>query len=140
MAEASSPETTRSLPTAEEAGGWVGLRLDEIGGSAVGRIQGVYLDRGSGEPVWVAVKLGHFGRLTAVPATDCAAAAGRVWAAHAHESIHSAPELRHGELTREEELEICAHYGIREGRGRAGQVAAMAEGETTSGLPESAAP
>jgi hypothetical protein len=124
------------LPSAQEAQGWAGSRLDEMGGSSVGRVQGVMVDVQSGEPVWVVVKLGRFGKLTVVPAGDCAPGAGHVWAAHEREVIRGAPAVDAAlRFTREDELEICAHYGIRDDQARAGEVSGRPDGAVTAQAP-----
>src|SRR5436190_10067276 len=99
-----------NLPTLLEARGWIGFRVDEIGGSSVARVQDVYVDQESGEPVWLVIKLGRFGKLTALPLRDCAGGAGHLWAAYPRELIRGAPGVEPGiPLTREHELELCAH-------------------------------
>src|SRR5436305_7078157 len=101
------------LPTLDEARGWIGYRVDEMGGSSVARVQEIYVDQESGEPAWVVVKLGRFGKLTALPVRDCAGGSGHVWAAFTRDEIRSAPAIEaRTPLTREQELEICAHFGI----------------------------
>ena len=108
----------------EEALAWEGYRLEEIAGSSVARVQGVHVDAESGQPEWLVVKLGRFGRTTALPLRDCAAGAGHVWCPYERERIRAAPAIESGDpLTRERELELCAHYGIGEGQGRAAELA-----------------
>ena len=63
-----------------EALGWVGDKLDEIGGSAVGRVEGVFVDAESGDPDWLLVRMGRFGHHTAMPFTHAAGGVGHVWA------------------------------------------------------------
>ena len=122
-----------SLPSVEEALAWKGSRIDEMGGSSVGRVQGIYVDAESGEPVWLAAKTGRFGRTTAVLIRDCAAAAGHVWTAHPRDAIRRAPAIDpRRPLTREAELELCAHYGIGEGQSRQAEVADRPEGSVTA--------
>jgi hypothetical protein len=124
-----------------EAREWVGFALDEADGAFVGRVHSVYVDGESGEPSWLVVALEHRrlfflrGRptLVAVPARDCAGAAGRAWAAHPHGSLRGAPIVDPGRpLLREHELAICAHYGIGERVGRAAEVAGRSAGSVTS--------
>lgn len=131
MAEAET--SGEALPTAEEARQLVGYRLDEMGGAGVGRVQGVLVDARTEEPVWLVVKLGRFGKLTAVPFATCAPGAGNVWVAHERDVLRKGPALESGkELTREDELEICGHYGIREDQGRAAEVTERPEGAVTA--------
>jgi hypothetical protein len=136
MAEPAANALGGSDPTAEEAQGWIGFRVDEMTGSNVGRVQEIYVDAGGGGPTWVIVKVGRFGKLTAIPFRDCAPGAGHIWAAHRRDAIRGAPAVDAGEpLTREAELELCAHYGIREGHGRAAELAARPGGAITAHAP-----
>jgi hypothetical protein len=122
-----------ALPTLEEALGWVGHRLDEIGGASIARVQGVHVDADSGEPAWLVVRLGRFGRITALPFRDCAAGAGHVWCPYERDEVRGAPSLEPDEpLTREQELELCAHYGIGERQARAAEIAARGQGAQTA--------
>ena len=112
----------------------VGFEVDELGGSRVGTVQGIYFDAESGEPAWLIAGLGRRRvKPVAVPLTDCAAAAGRVWVAHDKEALSSAPTVDPSRpLLREHELAICAHYGISERVGRAAEVAGRPEGSIAS--------
>jgi PRC-barrel domain protein len=133
MAETQDTET---LASAEEALEWNGFRLDEMGGAGVGKVQGILVDQRNGEPVWLVVKLGRFGKLIAVPFSDCAAGAGNVWVAHQRDVVRGAPALDGAKpLTREEELQLCGHFGIREDQGRAAEVSERPEGAVTAQLP-----
>ena len=115
----------RRTPSLSEARGWVGHQVDDAGGTASARSTASSSTPAAGEPTWLIVKQGRFGgSLVAVPLRDCAAAAGRVWAAHPRETIRSAPVVDPTRpLLREHELTICAHYGIGESVGRAAEVA-----------------
>ncbi len=117
-----------------EAKGWVGYGVDDSGGAGVGQVHGVFVDAQSGDPTWLIVKQGRFGRtLVVVPVRDCAAGAGRVWVAHDSRAIRSSPVVDPARpLLREHELTICAHYGIGERVGRAAEVVGRAEGSVTS--------
>ena len=128
-------------PTLEEASAWIGWELDEAGGERAGRVETVFVDGDGGEPTWLIAALrekrGLLGpRRTihvAVPARDCAGAAGRVWTAHGRAPLHGAPNVDPSRpLLREHELAICAHYGIGEKLGRAAEVAGRDEGAVTS--------
>jgi PRC-barrel domain len=122
-----------ALPTLEEALGWVGYHIDEIGGPSVARVQGIQVDAESGKPQWLVVKLGRFGRTTAIPFRDCAAVAGHVWCPYERDVIRGAPAIEAGEpISRELELELCAHYGVGEGQGRAGELAERGDDSPTA--------
>lgn len=111
------------VPGLDEARSWIGQPVDEISGATVARVESIYLDAEDGEPRWLQVRLGRFGRRTLIPYVDAAPGAGRVWVPHERASIRHAPELGDGEeLTGQRELEFCLHYGIRPGMGRAAEI------------------
>lgn len=125
-------------PGTSEALGWLGAEVAELGGAAVGRAQGLYVDAESGEPVWLIARLGRRrrARVVAVPFSNCAGAPFGVWVAQEADAIRSAPVVDPGRpLRREHELTICAHFGIGEKVGRAAQVAARGEGGVTATPP-----
>jgi hypothetical protein len=126
-----------TLPSLEQARSWIGHHLDDIGGNPIARVEGIFVDGLGGDPAWVVAKLGRFGRTVAVPFADCAAGAGRIWAPYSRETLREAPAIDAGRaLTAEQELVICAHYGIPAGVGRAGQV----EGRETGAISARPAP
>lgn len=119
--------------TLEEARSWRGFGVDDASGAGVGRARGVLVDAESGEPVWLLARAGRFGKDFVVPVADCAAAAGRVWTPYERETLRGAPAVdSRRPLSREGELEICGHFDIHPGHGRAAQIAGRPEGETTS--------
>jgi hypothetical protein len=121
------------LPSGEEALGWAGHRLDDLGGSGVGRVHGIFVDAESGDPVWTIAKVGRFGKLVAIPFGDCAAGAAHVWVAHDRGRLRGAPAVDDANpLTREQELTICRHYGLHEEVGRAKDVSGRPESAITS--------
>ena len=141
MADATATIPEAEPPSQAQAKAWVGWKLDEAGGSAVGRVRALYVDSENGAPAWLIAALeqdgGLFGRrrqiLVAVPIRDCAGAAGRVWTAQGREPMHDAPTVDPTRpLLREHELAICAHYGIGERVGRAAEVAGRPEGSVSA--------
>jgi hypothetical protein len=135
-----APRPGPALTTAE-ALGWVGFEVDCVDGAPAGRVHGVFADAESGAPAWLVVALtrrGFLGRsrpagAVAVPAGECAGAAGRVWTAQERRALRSAPTVDLGRpLLREHELAIGAHYGVGEGEGRCAEVAARPEGSITA--------
>jgi hypothetical protein len=137
--EAAAP--AGSPPTLADAAAWLGYEVDEVAGIRVGRVRAVYADVAGGEPVWLIVGLERRrsllgrrgGRRVALPLRDCAAAAGRVWTAHRHEALRTAPAVDPSRaLLREHELTICAHYGIGERAGRAAEVLGRPPGTVTA--------
>jgi hypothetical protein len=120
-------------PPLQEALGWIGFRIDDMNGSRVARLLDVYVDIQDGEPVWLIVKVGRFGKVTAIPYADCAEGPGLLWVAHPRKTIRAAPALRAGKpLLREQEQELCEHYLIRSDRGRHEVVSGRPDGAETA--------
>ncbi|HEY5942986.1 MAG TPA: hypothetical protein VIT89_09020 [Solirubrobacterales bacterium] len=133
------PEAAR--PSTADAMGWIGAELAEIGGRAVGQVQGLYVDAASGEPAWLIARLGRRrrARIVAVPFSNCAGAPFGVWVGQEGDAIRSAPVVDPTRpLRREHELAICAHFGIGEKVGRAAEVAGREAGGVTAAPPGSA--
>jgi hypothetical protein len=121
------------LPTLEEAVKWVGLRIDGLGNRSLGRIAGIHVDANDGEPRWALIRLGPLAGCTAIPYAHVAEGAGRLWAAYERDWIREAPRFKPSEaLTALQELELCAHWGIREEQGRAAEVADQSADEITA--------
>jgi hypothetical protein len=122
-------------PSAAEAMGWLGADLTELGGKAIGQVQGFYFDAESGEPAWLIARLGRRrrARVVAVPFSNCAGAPFGVWVGQEADAIRSAPVVDPNRpLRREHELTICAHFGIGERVGRGAEVASRPDGEVTA--------
>jgi hypothetical protein len=131
------PERARR-PSAAEAMSWLGAEVAELGGDAVGQVQGVFVDADDGEPAWLVARLGRRrrARVVAVPFANCAGAPFGVWVAQEGDAIRSAPVVDPTRpLRREHELTICAHFGIGEKAGRSAAVAAREEGGITATPP-----
>ena len=87
----------------------------------------------SGQPAWVLVKLGRFGKVVPISIRECAAAAGRVWTPHDREVIRNAPAVDPAmPLNREQELQVLEYYGIPETVGRAAELKDRTPGSTTA--------
>lgn len=138
---AEGPAVAATVPTPGETMTWLGFHVDDVTGARVGRVRGVFTDVPGGEPAWLIVALRRrfslLGRrrtsLVALPLRDCAAAAGRVWTAHAADVVRTAPTVDPTRpLLREHELAICAHYGIGERVGRAVEMHGRPEGAVTA--------
>ena len=122
-----------SLPSLEDATGWEGMQIDGLGNKTLGRIAGIHVDANDGEPRWALIRLGPLAGCTAIPFEHVAQGAGRLWAAYERDWIREAPRFRPNEsLTALQELELCAHWGIREGQGRAAEVAEQDADEITA--------
>jgi hypothetical protein len=115
---------TAPPPGSEEAKGWVGFRLDEIAGAGVGKIEGVFVDESSGEPVWLLARMGRFGHHTLVPGRDAVEGVGRVWVPYTRDQIRRAPKVQPAvALTAEAERQLLEHYRIDSEAGRAAEIA-----------------
>jgi hypothetical protein len=121
------------LPTLEDAQSWDGAEIDGLGNKTLGRIAGIHVDAGDGEPRWALIRLGPLAGCTAIPFEHVAEGAGRLWAAYDRDWVREAPRFRPNEsLTALQELELCAHWGIHERRGRAAEVAERGADEITA--------
>jgi PRC-barrel domain len=121
-------------PPLAEAMGWLGYRVDDMNGSRLAKVEAIFVDADGGEPVWVVVKVGRFGKVTAIPFAECAEGPGRIWVAHGRKAVRGAPAINAGKpLTREVELELCDHYLIGPERGRRAAVESRPEGAVTAG-------
>ncbi len=121
------------LPTLQEALRWERMRIDGLGGKTLGRIAGIHVAADDEEPRWALIRLGPLAGCTAIPFEHVAEGAGRLWAAYDRDWIREAPRFRPNEsLTALQELELCAHWGIREGQGRAAEVAEQDADEITA--------
>ncbi len=121
--------------SAAEASDWLGADVAALGGTAIGLVQGLFVDAEGGEPAWLIARLGRRrrARVVAVPFSSCAGAPFGVWVAQEGDAIRSAPVVDPSRpLRREHELAICAHYGIGERVGRAAAVAGREEGGITA--------
>jgi hypothetical protein len=124
MAEMRDSGPPAPLPSIEDALKWDGLPLDGLGNKPLGRVAGIHVDADDRKARWVLIRLGPLAGCTAIPFEHVAEGAGRLWAAYENEAVREAPRFRPTEsLTREQELELCAHWGIREDQGRAAELA-----------------
>ncbi|MGA8218602.1 MAG: hypothetical protein WB771_08560 [Solirubrobacterales bacterium] len=122
-----------ALPGLDEARAWEGLQIDGLGNKTLGRIAGIHVDAADGQPRWVLIRIGPLAGCTAIPCEHVAEGAGRLWAAYERDWIREAPRFRPNEsLTALQELELCAHWGIREKNGRAAEVAEQGAEEITA--------
>lgn len=127
-----TPAGAAERPTRADVEGWVGSRLDEISGASVGKVEGAYLDEKSGLPEWILVRVGRFGHHCVVPAREAVAGVGHVWVPWDRNSIRRSPRVEPGgALTADEELQLCDHYGIVDGLGRAAELDGRAGDQIT---------
>jgi hypothetical protein len=113
-------------PDADEAAGWVGHRLDDLGGRQVGKVEAIYVDASSEAPEWLLVRIGRIGSRYLVPARDAVGGIKRVWVPYSRDAIRGAPKAKPGEeLSRESEQELLSHYGVGAETGRAAEIASL---------------
>ncbi len=107
------------MPDVNAALAWLGQRIDDVYGGRLGKVEDVYVDGRSGEPVWLVLRLGRFGDdHVAVPAAEAVAGeGGEVWIPYERQLVRSGAMLdRSRPLTRERDLELAGHFDIREAR------------------------
>jgi hypothetical protein len=81
------------------------------------------------------IRVGPLAGGTAIPFEHVAEGAGRLWAAYERAWIREAPRFRPNEsLTVMQELELCSHWSIGEGRGRAAELAEK-DGDEITAIP-----
>ncbi len=94
---------------------------------------GLHVDVEDGEPRWTVLRLGPLAGSTAIPFEHVAEGAGRLWAAYERDWVREAPRFKPGEaLSADDELELCAHWGIRAEQGRSAEIAGRDGDEITS--------
>jgi hypothetical protein len=96
-----------------EARSWIEARVDDVYGSRVGQVTDVYFDPQDQQVHWMLVQLGPAGApMTLVPVPYSIASRDHVWVPISKELIRRAPYVEHRHsLARDEELELCFHYG-----------------------------
>ncbi|HEY8544373.1 MAG TPA: PRC and DUF2382 domain-containing protein [Acidimicrobiales bacterium] len=108
---------TETTVSAEELRGWVGRTLVDQAGHKIGRIEDIYVDDATGEPEWLAVATGLFGRrVSFVPLSGATTKPGsddivcRWDQAKIKDAPHAEPD---GRLSQDEEVALYRHYGVR---------------------------
>lgn len=122
-----------SAPTADEAAGWDGWRLDDLSGGKTGTVESVYRDIETGDGVWLGVRMGRFGHRSVLPLAHCVGLAGRVWAPYNRDDIRAAPRIDPGRaLTREDELFLLEAFSLPTDSGRGAEVSARTANTDTA--------
>jgi hypothetical protein len=125
-------ETRTSLAEAIE---WLEMPIDGLGGKTLGRVAGIHLDAEDSEPRWLLIRLGPLAGCTAIPVEHAAEAAERLWCSYDRDWVNKAPRFKPDEsLTAAQELELAAHWGIGEERGRAAEVSGR-DGDEITAVP-----
>jgi len=126
-------KATAPQPSLDDVKAWDGYRVDDVTGQGVARVEGLLVDGESGQPAWILVKLGRFGKVVPISIRECAAAAGRVWTPHDREVIRNAPAVDPSlPLNREQEGQVLDYYGIPETVGRGAELKDRAAGSITA--------
>jgi hypothetical protein len=99
--------------TTETAVDLLGMRVADQGGNPIGRLEGVYVDRRTREPVWFVTSTGAFGsRSVLVPAAGILTANGVVMLAVNRGEVRRAPRhtLAMAPLAAVEDRSLARHY------------------------------
>ncbi len=100
-----------------EIQGWVGWVVDDVNGSAIGRLQDV-IAGADGRPAWLILNEFRFGegrRFTA-PARDATGSRGRVWLPLPRHKVRATARLGLPHRSAHAERDLRLHYGLPEGR------------------------
>jgi len=89
-------------------------------GDRIGSVGQVYLDNATGEPAWVSVHTGLFGKKESfVPLRDANLTGDRLEVPYGKDQVKSAPRIdQDGELSPAEEQGLYEHYGLGSSGGR----------------------
>lgn len=100
--------------------GWIGWRVDDANGTALGRLQDVIADE-EGRPAWLLINEFRFGsgRRFWAPAREATGSGGRVWLPVDRERVRGSAGLGAVRHTPQAERRLQRHYGIGTGRGAA---------------------
>jgi uncharacterized protein (TIGR02271 family) len=106
-----------------------GASVLDQGGTKIGAVEDIYLDRETERPEWVVVKTGLLGnRVNFVPLRDASMQGEDVLVPYDKKMISGAPSVdADGELSQEEEAQHYGYYGLE-----------YSEHHSDSGLPEGA--
>ena len=97
-----------------ELRGWIGRDLVDAGGQKIGTIEDIYEDTATGQPEWLAVHTGLFGRKTSfVPIAGSQRAGDALQVGFSKDQVKDAPHAEpDGQLSEGEEERLYAHYGM----------------------------
>ena len=109
---------------AENIRDWRDRDVRDVNGDKVGSLEAVYFDTGTDEPTFASVTVGIVGRhrLVFVPLTGAVVGPTYVKVTVDKKTIKDAPTIgTDGELTREQEPAVFAHYGLMYQPGAGGE-------------------
>jgi hypothetical protein len=101
---------------------FVGLRVDDVAGARIGRVEAILVDRERGTAQWLHVRLAGFsGAYLALPLDDVSAGGGHLHFPYQRAHLLAAPRVNEtGALTSRIERQLCEFYAINaETRGAA---------------------
>jgi sporulation protein YlmC with PRC-barrel domain len=102
------------MRSTDEVMSWQGKTIVDGEGHKIGTIEGIYLDRHTGEPAWAAVKTGLFGtKHSFVPISEAELTDDdRVRVPFQKDQVKNAPKVdADGELSTDQERQLYEHYG-----------------------------
>ena len=93
---------------------WEGKEVLDSDHAKIGRLEDVYFDSETDQPVFITVHTGLFGsRLTFVPTANASLGQGYVEVARPKAAVRNAPHIeKGGELSPEEEENLFKFYGL----------------------------
>ena len=122
----------KQLPSLKTALSWIGMQVDGTDKN-LGKLVGLHVDVVDGKPRWAVVRLGRIAGCTALPFDHVAEGGDRLFAAYEKGWVKEAPRFKpDAALTADQELELCAHWGIRMDKGRSFEVKGRTAGEISA--------
>jgi uncharacterized protein (TIGR02271 family) len=100
--------------TLDDVKTWRGKNVVGPDGSKIGSLEDIYLDRGTGEPQWAAIKTGLFGtNVSFAPLEGTSPTGDDLQIGYDKDKIKGAPNIdADGELSVEEERQLYEYYGV----------------------------
>src|SRR3712207_1922276 len=94
--------------------GWIGHDAVDADGDSIGEIVDIYADDVTGQPEWLAIRTGMFGRkISFVPISGATDRNGALCVSWQKEHVKNAPHAEpDGALSPDEEAALYAHYDM----------------------------
>ena len=115
-------------PTQNNIAEWRGREVVDNFGQRIGSIDEIYVDTQTGQPEWLAVKMGMLGsKLSFVPIVEATEAEDGVRVPYGKAQVKEAPSAEpDGQLSPDEDAALYGHYGLD-----------YSDSRSNSGLPQS---
>lgn len=98
----------------------------DSGGKKIGKVEGIYHDWQTGEPEWIALGAGFFGKKRLlVPVRGASADGDGVSVPYSKDKVQDSPEFDSDEIDEQTEARLASHYGL-----------GYSERRSDTGLPE----